>query len=234
MDGEEVGRFLDLLYETALDQSRWVPAMERLADLLGGSSCWLARLHVANGTGSGIISRIDPVMPAVYLADYASRNPFSNARDPEDHMRRWTPRIRFHDDFMPRDQVVRTAFYNDFLKPQNIVSTMMFGLSSGGFETCVLNVNHASASFDAQQVALADRLHPHLRRAFALSCALGDGDSRLGGPDALAALDGVGHGIVVVDAAGRVLHANAPASALTGAGEGLRVEDGVLSASDRA
>lgn len=233
MDGAGFGEFLDDLYAATVDQSRWVPAMERLADLLGGSSSWLSRLNVADGSDTGITARIAPEMPAKYFAHFASRNPFSNASDAIGYMRRWTPRIRFHEDFLPREKVVRTEYYNDFLRPQKIESSMMIGLAASGLETCVLNINHASGAFGASRVALAHRLHPHLRRAFAVSRMLGDrGDGGAG--FALTALDGLDHAIFMVDATGRVRHANTAGAALAGAGTGVRIDDGCLTAADAA
>jgi len=238
MDGYDVGEFLDLLYAAALDETLWVPAMERLADMLGGTSSWLSRLNVADGIGTGITARIDPEMPAKYISYFASRNPFSNTRDALSYIRAWTPRIRFHDDFLPRDAVVRTEFYNDFLRPQNIDFTMMIGLAVRGLETCVLNINHVSRAFDPSQIELAHRLHPHLRRAFALSRTLGDNSGGNGiagvvaGANALTVLDGIHHAILLVDATGRVGHANAAAAVLTGAGSGVRIDNGYLCAAD--
>lgn len=232
MDGADIGAFLDDLYAASVDASMWVPAMERLADMLGGSSSWLSRLSVADGSGTGIIARIDPEMPARYSAYFARRNPFSNTRDAVSYMRQWTPRIRFHDDFLPREKVIRTEFYNDFLRPQNIEASMMIGLAARGLQTCVLNVNHATGSFTAPQVALAERLHPHLRRAFALSRTMGDAGLGGVGMEALAALDGVDHAIFLVDATGRVCHANAAAAALAAKGSGVRIENGILAAAD--
>lgn len=234
MNGDDVGEFLDNLYAAAVVPSQWVPAMESLADMLGGSSSWLSRLNVADGSGTGITARIDPEMPARYSAHFASRNPFSNTRDALGYMRRWKPRIRFHEDFLPREKVVRTEFYNDFLRPQSVETSMMIGLAASGLETCVLNINHSSGAFGASQLALAQRLHPHLCRAFALSRALGEHSSQgLTGTDALAALDGVDHAIFLVDATGHVCHANAAAAGLT-ASSCVRIEDGCLSAADAA
>lgn len=232
--GEEIGAFLDLLYAAACTPQHWGPAMEKLADLLGGSSAALSRFNAADGSGSGITARIDPIMPVRYASHFASRNPFSNHKDARAYVRSWTPKIRFHDDFLPREDVVRTEFYNDFLRPQRIESSMMIGLAASGFETCVLNINHATGTFNAAQVALAQCLHPHLRRAFALSCTLGVATDAPSHRDLLQTLDAVAHAILLVDADGRVRHANARAALMLGSTSGLRVENGVLAASDRS
>ena len=230
MNSAEYADFLDLLYTAPIELGQWVPAMERLADLTGGTSVWLSRLSVADGLGSGITARIDPAMPRRYVEHYGRINPFAVKRDPRRYIRAWQPAIRFHEDFVPRDEVVRTEFYNDFLKPQGIGATMMIGLAADGMETCVLNVNTPADGFIAGQIAVARRLHAHLRRAFDLTRRLGGGG--LDG-DALAS-EHSDKAIFVVDAIGRVRHASPAAQRVTGADSGLRLSDGCLAPSDRA
>ena len=107
MDGAVETEFLDLLYEAAVEPDKWIPAMDRFADLVGGTSSWLSRLSMADGTGTGVVSRIDPVMPPLYHAYYAPQNLYSNATDPEAFMRGWTPKIMLDEDFVPKDELVK-------------------------------------------------------------------------------------------------------------------------------
>jgi len=230
MDMVDLSEFLDLLYAAPFKPDLWVPTMERLADMVGGSSAWLSRLSVADGSGSGIIARIDPMMPQRYIEHFGQRNPFVIKRDPRRYIREWQPTIRFHDDFLPREEVVRTEFYNDFLGPQDIRASMMIGLAVDGIETCVLNVNSPREDFAAEGVEVARRLHVHLRRAFDLSRKLGSGH----GGDPPLVIDGGHHAVFLVDAVGRVSFANPLAQRLTGPGCEFRLVDGCLTASDRA
>ncbi len=216
-------RFLDRLYAAPLNPALWCPVMEDFADLVGGSGVWLSRLSVADGMGTGIIARIDPDKPQEYQAHFAGVNPFSNEADPQRYIANWQPRIRFYHDWMPRDAVERTEYYNDFLRPQDIHSSMMMGLAADGLDTCVLNINrsHAKGDFGADEIAVAERLHPHFRRAFDLACRL-EAVSLLAG-DLEAMLNGLGQGILLVDAGGRVRFCNALAERLLQPGAGLRI-----------
>ena len=63
--------FLDRLYSAAIQPDLWEGIIETFADMVGGSSVWLSRLSIVDGTGSGLIARIDPAMPALYLAHFA-------------------------------------------------------------------------------------------------------------------------------------------------------------------
>jgi DNA-binding CsgD family transcriptional regulator len=222
--------FLDQLYAAPMESSLWVPVMEQFADLLGGNGAWLSRLSVADGTGTGIIARIDPDKPNLYLAHFAGVNPFSNEPDPVGHVRNWSPRIRLFSDWLPREDVDRTEYYNDFLRPQDVYCSMMIGLAAEGVETCALSVNrsHRAGDFGSRDMAIAERFHPHWRRAFKLASRLALGKNVRN--DMVAMLDGVGHGIVLVEADGQVRHANAHAGRLLGEGSGLRMKRGRMSA----
>jgi len=150
MDLVDFSEFLDLPYAAPFEPDLWVPTMERLADMVGGTSAWRSRLSVADGSGSGIIARADPAMRQRYIEHFGQRNPFVIKRDPRRYIREWRPNIRFHDDFLPREEVVRTEFYNDFLSPQDIRASMMIGLAADGIETCVLNINTPRDDFAAE------------------------------------------------------------------------------------
>jgi len=222
------GAFLDLLYSAPMDPARWTSVMDRFADMVGGSGAWLSRLNVADGSGTGMISRIDPAMPAIYMAHFAGMNPFSNEADPRNYIVNWTPRVRFYEEWLSRDAVERTEYYNDFLRPQDIYCSMMIGLAADGLETCVLNINrsHKRGDFEAAEVAVARRLHPHLLRAFNLSRRLEA--TNLLSNDLGVMLDGLNHGIFMVDSMGRIQFANTLAAAMVAKGSGLRVEQSRL------
>ena len=107
---------------------------------------------------------------------------------------------------------------------------MMIGLAAQGVETCALNINrsHRAGEFGAEEIETARRFHPHWRRAFSLASRLES--VRSVGNDLVAMLDGVGHGIVLVEADGHVRYANAHAERMFGDGCGLRMARGRLCA----
>lgn len=223
--------FLDLLYGAPFDASLWVPAMEKFADLMNCNGAWLSRLSVADGTGTGIIARIDPEKPAVYLAHFASINPFSNEADPCGYVARWSPRIRFYEDWLTRDEVERTEYYNEFLRPQDIYCSMMMGLSADGVETSTLNMNrsHSKGDFGEQEIETAYRFHSHWRRAFRLAGRLHSAGTIPA--DLAAMLDHGGRAMLLVESGGRVRYANTLAERMLGGRAGLGIEAGRLLAS---
>ena len=112
--------FLDLLYSAAVQPELWIPAMERFADMLGGSGAWLSRISVADGSGAGIVARIDPDSAKAYDQYYGGINPFSNEPDPAAYMASWTPTILTDEAWLPKTELARNEYYNDFMRPQDI------------------------------------------------------------------------------------------------------------------
>ncbi|MBA3811609.1 MAG: hypothetical protein H0X27_08215, partial [Caulobacteraceae bacterium] len=211
MTEAEFSRLLDLVYEAALEPETWAAVMERVADLLGGTSAWLSQLNVEDGSGGGIITRIDPRMPTVYREHFALRNPLANVADPRAYMRGWAPRILSDEDWMPKEALVRSEYYNDFLKPQDIHSTLMIRLAARGFDISVLNINRPErrAQFGPTERELAARLQPHLIRAFNLGQKIAERRSLNAGLADI--LDRSPHALFLLDGAGAVRHLNRPA-----------------------
>lgn len=168
--------FLDLLYGAAVEPDRWVPVMERFGDMLGGSGAWLSRISVADGSGAGIVSRIDPDSAKAYDAYYGSINPFSNEPDPEAYMAAWTPAVLTEEAWLPRSELARNEYYNDFMRPQDIKSAMIIRLAAFGLEVSALTMNrpYSRDPFGPRELALARRYHGHLRRAFRLTQVFAD------------------------------------------------------------
>ncbi|HEY7851612.1 MAG TPA: helix-turn-helix transcriptional regulator [Caulobacteraceae bacterium] len=171
MTETEYEALLDLIYEAALEPDAWTRVMLGVADALGGSSAWLSRLSVEDNTGDGPMIRIDPCMPGIYRAHFWDRNPLHNVADPKAYVRGWTPKILTDEEWMPKEELHASEFYNDFLKPQDIDTTLMIRLGLNGADLSVLNINKScrQGRFEAAERAFAARLHPHLIRAFALS-----------------------------------------------------------------
>jgi DNA-binding CsgD family transcriptional regulator/PAS domain-containing protein len=224
------GDFVDLLYDAALEPGLWAPVMERFADMIGGTSAWLSQLNMVDGTGGGMISRLDPTMPAIYAEHYALKNPLSNVPDADEYLRSWVPKILTDEDWMPKSDLVRTEYYNDFLAPQDVHSTLMIRLAAVGYDVSALNVNRpkATGQFDGRDLETAQRLHPHLIRAYSLTRKISA--LRRLNEDLIATLDSSPHGVILLDGSGRIRHINRAAERLVAAGDGLCTAGGRLGA----
>lgn len=218
--------FLDDLYGAPVEQGEWGPVIARFADLIGGAKAWMPDLDLANGKGRGVIARIDPKAQETYIQHYASRNPFVQryVAGP------WPLAVMTDEDSFPKDQFVRTEYYNDFLKPQDIHSVAVLRLARRNGVQSTLNVTRPRhrGQFAGPDLELARRLHPHIIRAFNLSrrfAELGAFSEGL-----IETLDRSLHGVFLLDGAGRVGHANVVAEGFLKERDGLCLVGGRLSA----
>lgn len=220
--------FLDLLYAAAVEPGLWPCAMEQFADLLGGSGAWLSRLSVADGSGEGVLARIDPDMATLYAEHYAGINPFSNAPDPDAFMAAWTPTILTDEAWMPKADLAQREYYNDFMRPQDIHSFMIVRLAAHGFDVSSLTVNRPRGRepFGHTELAQAQRLHGHLRRAFRMTERLAS--SGLAEDDLEHAVAGAA--VFLLDGDGRLQRMTPAAEALLANRDDLSVAGGRLTA----
>ena len=75
---------------------------------------------MADGSGAGIVARIDPDSAKAYDQYYGGINPFSNEPDPAAYMASWTPTILTDEAWLPKTELARNEYYNDFMRPQDI------------------------------------------------------------------------------------------------------------------
>jgi DNA-binding CsgD family transcriptional regulator len=219
---------LDEIYETGVNPHLWVSVMERISDTIGGNSAWLSQLSVADGNGSGIGMRIDPEVPQRYIDYYVRLNPCVHRPQPMEYMARWKPRITTHEDFIERDDLIASEFYNDFLRPQNIDNVLMIDLAAHGLNISTVNIHRPKAKgpFDYADLELAQRLHPHLMRAFKIGSAFSEMEAL--SKDRAAALENSTYGVFVLDSRGTVRHANLVGERILAMDLGLSVVAGAL------
>ncbi len=226
MDERRYSQLLDLIYGAVADPTLWVSAMEHMADTLGGNSAWLSQLSVEDGSGSGLLARIDPIMPARYVEYYARHNPFSNISHPREYLSRWRPKIRTDADWRHKHDLINTEYYNDFMRPQQVHSVLMIDLETQGMETSTVNINRAESQglFNNDDLAVAAALHPHLIRAFKLSRVF-TGVRSLGDA-AVAALDQSTDGLFIFNGAGGLRHVNRAGERILAQRRGLGIVAG--------
>jgi DNA-binding CsgD family transcriptional regulator len=220
--------FLDLLYDAPFDPGLWPTVLGQLADLMGANGALLSELSMVDGTGAVEIAQIDPDAPRRYFDYYALRNPLSNVADAQAYLNGWRPRVLTDEEWMPKDALVRTEYYNDFMAPQDMHSVAMIRLATSGFDVSAISVTRPKRhdGFGPCDLALAERLQPHLIRAFRLGRKLG---CARGADHAMAeVLDHVGHGVFLLDLSGRVRRLNRVGEEMVARGEGLTTADGRL------
>ncbi|MBI1197090.1 MAG: hypothetical protein GC203_04430 [Phenylobacterium sp.] len=231
MDEASVGRVLDLAYGAAVDPELWPGFLEAFADAMGGASAALVWQDQRSRRGQGLAARLDPGVLPTYFGAFATRHPSQRWQNsPRDRVRHFVPHIVADDDAMPKAELVRTPFYNEFMRPFGLHSVLRLGLTAHGDDAAFLMVSRTAQKdrFGEPALGLARRLHQHVIRAFDLGQkVVAQQPRRLAGEAGLAASP---HALFVVEADGRVLYANPAAEALMTARIGVGVVGGRLSA----
>ncbi len=224
-------RFLDLIYSAAIESDLWLPAMDQFALMTGGWSAFLTRVNVVNGTSTEISIYSDPVLTPQYQTHYATLNPFAEPPRFVGGRERWRGHVLTTDAWLPADELARTEFYNDYLRPQNINSAMMVHLTDQPHYFAQLVVNRLETCTQAE-LERGERLRPHIQRAFAMTQKLSD--LGLKDRDVSAALETSPHALIVLDPTGFLRRMNLKAERLLAARAGLYLKHGFVSALDSA
>src|SRR5262249_53765272 len=132
---------------------------------------------------------------------------------------------------LPKSELMRSEYYNDYLRPFGIHSGLMIGLALDATRFATLNLMRSPRHerFERSEIDLAKHLQPHLIRAFALDRRLFE--ARQLSESLAQSLDRSSHGIYLVDGDARLRHANRVGEALAREMRGLVLRDGILRAS---
>jgi DNA-binding CsgD family transcriptional regulator len=220
---------LDLIYDAAMDEALWTPALIRIADMTGSVGGYMfgadngARLSTFTFKG-GLSEEADQAYRErhVYnaLAEVMNNSPVG--------------KLVRSDEIMPLAALQRTAFYNEVFRVQDVAHTAMVPLAArdnfqAGFTICR---SEGQGPYGAEESRFVSQLYPHLRRALLLGFRL-DAYKALQRAQ-FDVLDRLSNGIMLLDHAARVVFANAAARAMTGHGGPVRLRNSALIAVSQA
>ena len=213
------------IYDSAVDSGRWLAAL-------------------------GLLKQAMQTASTVHLTHDLSRSAFRRvAVEDEPHLRLADVKSSLQSSIVYRDmpsrsgEVIRplaviplaifepTMTFQVFWRPCGLHDALRVTIdvsADGVVNTLNLFRDRETGNFGPDQIALAKRLQPHLRRAVLVRRQLDGAD--LLGRGGLAALDMLPQGFMLLRHDGKVLHANAAAERLLSVAEGLCVRGGILSA----
>ncbi|WP_157385323.1 helix-turn-helix transcriptional regulator [Rhizobium freirei] len=228
LSGEE--RVLDLttaIYDAALDAARWPDVLNRIGDAVGGPEVTFGVYDPAIGLSNLLAPRIDPVLIGSLL-DWAPRNPLLPLGIGQAPGKVFTV-----GSFITRDQFTDTDFYQEWWLPagydsEPLTTNLLVDADATGIFTCYGSLRRSP--FDADQKRLFAALAQHLVRAVALQRRLYH--LSFASESALDGFDRIQQGFFLVDGQAKPLFVNRIAELLLDAGDGLRLEAGMLSACD--
>jgi DNA-binding CsgD family transcriptional regulator len=224
-------KVLDLvrfIYDAALDAALWPDVLNRIGDAVDRPLPIFGIFDPAIGLSNVLAPRIDPQIVRSGIEDWAPHNPFLLRSANE-----LPGKVFTCADFMTLDEFTSTALYDEWWRPAGfsndpLVTNLFADGVAFGFLAShgVLN----KPPFDSGQKRLFATLAQHLVRAMALQRRLYS--VTIANESALAGLDGLQQGFLLVDAQARILFDNRVARGLLDDRDGLELEAGTLSASD--
>lgn len=172
----EVSQLRDLVYDAALQDGGWTGCIGSIGRAVGADRVGLFRHDFLSRTGSiEHASGIGPDFGSAYAQRYAHCNAWFR-----DHAR-FTPDVVLSGaELMPIWEIVRTDFYLNWLRPQNILHALAGVIARNGTTfTCLVALRaKEEGRFDTRERGLLHSLTPHLRRALVLTARLKEGQQR--------------------------------------------------------
>lgn len=213
---------LDDLYEAAVDATLWPRVLRGLADRVGGHDAVLRSYDLYTEVGPVVTGRMDPAVLEANFRKFTTQNPL---KTPLDQIARskWVPGYKRDIDWLPKEEFVRTAYYNDFYKKFDIHSDVSIGFESVDSRWTGVDIyrSERQGAFTGDDLAFCMSLHPHMVRATRLARSL---SAAAGVRDSLAELvDRSPASLFLLDRTGVVRHVNAAGLRLIAQGKGVTV-----------
>jgi len=230
---QQLGELTEAIYDAAVEPAAWADVTTLLQRRFRSPAIGLYRLdRVRGGMRKLHVSGFEAQWLGTFSECYFTRdNPWLRAKPLHQ------PGVVRTDERLvqvlgdPR-ALVRSQYYNDWMRPQKLVRTLGVTLvHEDGVATNLTMLRPSEdGRFSKDEFTTFQSLCTHLRRAVRFSNRLEAATDR--GDVALAALDCLPYGAVLLTLSGRVVHANAAAEALFRTRDGLALANGRLRAAE--
>jgi DNA-binding CsgD family transcriptional regulator len=228
-ESEQLSALIGGIYDAALDPSLWSDVLGRAGRFVGCASAGLGWKDVAAKRGDVYYTSegVDPHYRQLYFDKYIRMDPcnvgqfFAEVGQPV-----------ITADLLPYKEFVQSRIYQEWAKPQGLIDCAMTVLdrSTASMSFLALFRHQHDGFFDDESLRLTRLLIPHFRRAVLVGHVI---DSKKSEAASLAdTLDGIGAGMFLVDATGRIVHANVAGHVMLDVADVLRVERGCLVVND--
>jgi DNA-binding CsgD family transcriptional regulator len=226
----ELKRFPSLIgdiYEAILEKSAWSDVLANVAQFVGAQAGALLWSSASQSIDSIHAFGIKSPSLETYIEHYAKLDPTTKPLLLLD-----VGEVASTTDLISYSEYVESRFYTEWVKPQGFVDSWQASLDKSA-STSVHLLFWRNSKNASESDATRDRMRfivPHLRRAVLISNLVDNGkaEAALFGDT----LDGIAAGLFLVDANGRILHANASGQALLTRGMVLRAYGGKLASHD--
>jgi DNA-binding CsgD family transcriptional regulator/PAS domain-containing protein len=224
----EISSLIGDIYDAALDATMWTCVLQRMCRFVGGSASTLYSEDSATKTGKSHYTwGFDRRYGWLYYDRYIKHNPFTTAQvffDVEE--------VISVADIVSHEEFRETLFYKEWVRPQGFVDAASAVLEKSATSYAAISVirheRHGVIDDDAR--ARMSVLVPHIRRAVLIGQVI---ELHKAEASTLAdTLDGLSAGTFLVDATGRIVHANRVGQNMIGEASAVRAATGRLLACD--
>jgi len=215
------------LYHSVVGTEQAGGFIEQYAERVGASTgAILIATELRTGRDHVLASaRMDPAYRKSYEDYYGSVNVYIQ-RLRRNHL---PPTVVPGTAICPEDELVRTEYYNDYMRPQGVHHSLGFAMPVGDAYIHLGATRRKSAgAFGNQETAVLGAVATHLGPALRLGQRFAGLQMRARVLGEL--VDGLPFGVFQLDAHGRVLEVNRRGAEIVRANDGLRMSAGVLSA----
>ncbi|HWL21060.1 MAG TPA: helix-turn-helix transcriptional regulator [Bradyrhizobium sp.] len=230
LESEILSALIATIYDAAIDPELWPQVLEGIRDFICGCAANFYWQDVSK-ENAGIFHcvGIDPSYLDSYFETYTRLNPLYPAAA------FFTPGEVFGSDaVLPRQDLLQTRFYDEWMRPQGMVDSLCANLEKSVDSVAALAVirGERDGPVDDEAKRRMRLVVPHMIRASSISHVVAE---HMRGKAVLTdALDRLAAGVLLVDAAGRTIFANAAAGHLLNAGQLLRNGPAGLTATNLA
>ena len=217
----------DLLAAPGSDNG-WRQFLEHLCGALDGSAAsFIAHRYADNRASISVTARTDPDALALYQQHWHQFDPWAHSPD--------APRLRtgdvvVGDALIARPTFEQTAYYNEFGERYDVAQCLagMIEVSGDGLSCVSINRSVGRDRFGEWDRTLLNGLMPHVHTALRIHRRLVGAE--LMAANAMAVLDRLPHGVILVSRKGVVLSTNTAADQILRLRDGLTLERGELRA----
>jgi DNA-binding CsgD family transcriptional regulator len=224
----QVSMLIGGIYDAALDPDLWSCALKGIGQFVGGPAAALYAKDTVRKTGNVFyVHGVEPEFVQSYFDKYVTLDPFTTTR-----FFFAVEQVISTKDIMTHDEFWATQFYKEWAQPQGWIDFISAALekSSTTYAECGVFRHKRDSVTDEVACRSMRLIIPHIRRAVLIGKVIEQHQVKAA---AMAdVLDGIAAALVLVDAAGRVVQANAAALEMLNEGSVLRSTGGKFAAID--
>jgi DNA-binding CsgD family transcriptional regulator/PAS domain-containing protein len=215
------------LYAAPGTQHGWQVFLDSLCVAVNGSCAHFIAVDRHGHAGLALTVRSDPAARAAYDQHWGAFDPWGHSQRLQ---RAPAGSVLVSDEMMPHAELQRTAFYNDFGRPHDLVRCMAGAIDVAPASVSVVSIARSECRhpFDTEERMVLNVLMPHLRRALQLHRRITTAEAVFS--DLAETLNSSARAVFLVHASGHVAWMNRGAERLTAARDGLVIDHGELRA----